>query len=76
MKLGIVTYQIAQDMDVAGIIELCHNTGYQGVELRTTHAHKVEVNLMANERSTVKNQFEDAGDRDPRVGFDVRISRG
>jgi sugar phosphate isomerase/epimerase len=61
VKLGIVTYQIAQDMDVAGIIELCHNTGYQGVELRTTHAHKVEVNLMADERSTVKNQFEDAG---------------
>ena len=61
MKFGMVTYQIAQDLDVGGIIDLCQKVGMQGVELRTTHAHKVEVDLTRDERSTVRKQFEDAG---------------
>ena len=61
LKFGMVTYQIAQDLDVGGIIDLCQKVGMQGVELRTTHAHKVEVDLTRDERSTVRKQFEDAG---------------
>jgi sugar phosphate isomerase/epimerase len=61
MKLGIVTYQIAHDWDVPAIIQNCSNTGYKGVELRTTHAHGVEVGLSPEQRRDVKKQFEDAG---------------
>ena len=34
--------------------------GYEGVELRTTHAHKVEVNLTKAEREEVRKRFEDS----------------
>ena len=60
MKLGLVTYNMAKDWDVPTIIENCRATGFQGVELRTTHAHNVEVNLSANERREVRKQFEDS----------------
>ncbi len=60
MKLGLVTYNMAKDWDVLTIIEHCAATGFQGVELRTTHAHGVEVNLSANERQAVRKRFEDS----------------
>ena len=60
MKLGLVTYNMARDWDVPTIIENCGATGFQGVELRTTHAHNVEVNLSANERQEVRKQFADS----------------
>ncbi len=61
MKLGIVTYQIAKDWDVPTLIDMCRKIGLQGVELRTTHAHGVEVDLNADQRQGVKQQFADAG---------------
>ena len=60
MKLGLVTYLMAAEWDVPTIIEKCEATGFQGVELRTTHAHKVEVDLTAEERAEVKKRFEDS----------------
>ena len=60
MKLGIVTYNIAKDWDVDTIIEKCEATGMEGVELRTTHAHGVEVTLSAGERAEVKKKFADS----------------
>ena len=60
MKLGIVTYQIAQSWDCATIIEKCVEVGLSGVELRTTHAHGVEVSLSPQERLDVKNRFADS----------------
>lgn len=57
MKLGIVSYNIAKDWDVDTIIEKCEETGMEGVELRTTHAHGVEVSLSPNEREEVKKKF-------------------
>jgi sugar phosphate isomerase/epimerase len=61
VKLGTVTYQIAKDMDVASLIELCQKTGLTGVELRAEHAHGVELGLNASQRSDVKKRFEDGG---------------
>lgn len=61
MKLGIVTYNIAREWDVPTILEKCNTLGYAGVELRTTHAHGVEVSLTQEERSEIKQQFADAG---------------
>ncbi len=60
MKLGIVTYNIAKDWDVDTIIEKCEATGMEGVELRTTHAHGVEVSLSPKERGEVKKKFKDS----------------
>lgn len=60
MKLGLVTYNMAKEWDVPTIIENCTATGFQGVELRTTHAHKVEVGLSASERQEVRKRFEDS----------------
>jgi len=61
MKLGTVTYMIAATWDVSTIIKNLRETKLEGVELRTTHAHKVEPNLSAAERLDVRRQFEDGG---------------
>jgi len=58
MKLGLVTYNLAKDWDLDTIIKRCEETGLQGVELRTTHAHKVESNLTREERKKVRETFE------------------
>ena len=60
MKLGIVTYNLAKDWDVATIIKNCAETRFQGVELRTTHAHGVEVGLSKEQRAEVKKRFGDS----------------
>ncbi|MCX5772140.1 MAG: sugar phosphate isomerase/epimerase, partial [Candidatus Hydrogenedentes bacterium] len=61
MKLGIVTYNMGKDMDCPALIKFCKETGLAGVELRTTHAHKVELNLDKNQRNEVKKMFADSG---------------
>ena len=61
MRLGLVTYKLARDWDVDTIIANCEATGFEGVELRTTHAHGVEVGLSAAERAEVRARFEDSG---------------
>lgn len=61
MQLGMVTYNMGKDMSVEELIKLCKKTGLAGVELRTTHAHGVEVTLSALERAEVRRKFEDAG---------------
>lgn len=61
MRLGMVTYNMGKDMSCEQLIELCNATGLEGVELRTTHAHGVEVTLSDEERKRVRNMFEDAG---------------
>lgn len=60
MKLGLVTYQIAKDWDVPTLIKNCEETGFQGVELRTTHAHGVESSLNAEERAAVRRLFDES----------------
>jgi sugar phosphate isomerase/epimerase len=59
-QLGIVTYNIAKDWDLPTIVSRLEKLGYEGVELRTTHAHKVEVNLSKQERDDVRKRFEDS----------------
>jgi sugar phosphate isomerase/epimerase len=57
MHLGLVTYNLAKDWDLETIIKNCEAANFQGVELRTTHAHKVEVNLSKSERQEVRKRF-------------------
>jgi len=59
-RLGLVTYLLARDWDVPTIIANCSETGFEAVELRTTHAHGVEVTLSTAERAEVRKMFEDS----------------
>jgi sugar phosphate isomerase/epimerase len=59
-QLGIVTYNIAKDWDLDTIFKKLEALGYEGVELRTTHAHKVEVNLTKARREEIRKRFEDS----------------
>ena len=60
MKLGTVTYNLAKDWDIETIIKNCEEAQFQGVELRTSHAHKVEVDLTKAQREEVKKRFQDS----------------
>ncbi|MFH0962592.1 MAG: sugar phosphate isomerase/epimerase family protein [Planctomycetota bacterium] len=58
MKLGLTTYNVAAKWDLGTIITTCEKLGYEGVELRTSHAHGVEVSLSKRERAEVRKRFE------------------
>jgi sugar phosphate isomerase/epimerase len=60
LQLGAVTYNIAKDWDVPRILKTFDALKYQGVELRTSHAHKVEVDLSPAQRREVKKMFDDS----------------
>lgn len=60
MRFGLVTYQWGRDWDLPTLIANCEKSGLLGVELRTQHAHKVEINLSAAERAEVKKRFADS----------------
>ncbi|NWG14667.1 MAG: sugar phosphate isomerase/epimerase [Acidobacteria bacterium] len=68
MKAGIVTYNIAKDWDLATIIKNCTDTRFDGVELRTGHAHGVELSLSPAQRSEVKRRFADSPVRIVQLG--------
>jgi sugar phosphate isomerase/epimerase len=60
MKLGMVTFNLGKSWDIPTIIKNCSETGFEGVELRATHAHGVEVTLNKAERAEVRKQFADS----------------
>ena len=57
MRFGLVTYQWGRDWDLPTLIANCEKDGYEGLELRTEHAHKVESNLTPAQRADVKKRF-------------------
>src|SRR5512139_302898 len=61
LHLGLVTYNVAKEWDLDTILRLCREAGFEGVELRTTHAHGVERTLTAPERQEVRKKCKDAG---------------
>lgn len=60
MQLGLVTYQWGADWDLPTLIKNCQQTGFRGVELRTTHQHGVEPTLNAAQRKEVAKRFADS----------------
>jgi sugar phosphate isomerase/epimerase len=60
MHLGLVTYNLAKDWTVETIVKNCEATKFEGVELRTSHAHGVEVSLSAAQRAEIKKRFRDS----------------
>jgi len=57
LRLGLVTYNLAKNWDVPTIIQMCSETGFEAVELRTTHAHGVEPSIDEEQRRKVKRIF-------------------
>ncbi len=60
MKLGLVTYLWAKDWTIPEIIKNCEKSGIDGVELRSTHAHGVEITMGQQKRKEVKKMFKDS----------------
>ncbi len=61
LKLGMMSYTLGRDWYIDEIINNCTEAKFEHFELRTTHAHGVEVTLSPFERSVVKRRFADAG---------------
>ncbi len=60
LRIGLMTYNLARNWDIETIIKNCSQAKFEHAELRTTHAHKVEVDLTAKQRAEVKKRFEDS----------------
>ncbi len=60
MKLGMVTYMTGAEWSVDEIISGCTAHGFEGVELRTTHAHGVEPSMSAGRRREIRAKFADS----------------
>ncbi len=60
MKLGMVTYLWGAKWDLPTLIANCEQTGFAGVELRSTHKHGVEVTLSPLKRKDVRKRFADS----------------
>ncbi|MEQ8788339.1 MAG: TIM barrel protein [Pirellulaceae bacterium] len=60
MAYGLVTYQWGKDWDLPTLIANLEKADVLGVELRTTHAHKVEPALSEKQREDVRRRFADS----------------
>src|SRR5262245_5490040 len=60
-QLGIVTYNIAANWDLATILRILSQTKIGVVEFRTEHKHGVEPSLSADQRKEVRKRCRDAG---------------
>jgi sugar phosphate isomerase/epimerase len=60
LKLGTVTYNIARDWDLPTLFKNLAETGFEAVELRTTHKHGVELTLSPAARADVRKRFEES----------------
>ncbi len=60
LQMGLVTYMWGAKWDLPTLISNCEKSGLLGVELRTQHAHNVEINLTAAQRAEVKKRFADS----------------
>ncbi|MFO1022327.1 MAG: TIM barrel protein [Planctomycetales bacterium] len=60
LHLGMVTYMWGADWDLPTIIKNCTQTGFEAVELRTTHKHGVEPSLTKEQRADVRKCFADS----------------
>ncbi|HZL91464.1 MAG TPA: TIM barrel protein [Pirellulaceae bacterium] len=58
---GLVTYMWGAEWDLPTLLKNCRETKVLGLELRTTHKHKVEPDLDPKGREEVRNRFAESG---------------
>jgi len=73
MAFGLVTYQWGRDWDLPTLLTNCQQAKVLGVELRTTHAHRVEPTLSEQQRREVRKRFDDSPVTLVGVGSDERF---
>ncbi|NQU23759.1 MAG: sugar phosphate isomerase/epimerase [Candidatus Nealsonbacteria bacterium] len=61
LRLGLMTYRLGAEWDLETILKNCREVKWEHAELRTTHAHGVEVGLSKTQRREVRKKAEDAG---------------
>ena len=59
LRLGLVTYNWGKAWDLQTVIANCAATGFEGVELRSTHKHGVEITLNKQQRAEIRSRFAD-----------------
>jgi len=72
IAFGLVTYMWGADWDLPTLLANCKKTNVLGVELRTTHAHKVEPTLDDKQRGEVAARFAGEGVVCVGIGSDER----
>jgi hypothetical protein len=72
-SFGLVTYMWGAEWDLPTLLANCKKAGLSSVELRTTHAHKVEPNLTEEQRGEVQKRFADSGIICVGIGSDERF---
>lgn len=70
---GLVTYMWGADYGLPALLKVCEEAGFQAVELRTTHAHKVEPSLDDAQRAEVRKRFADSNVVLAGLGSDERF---
>src|SRR5262245_55269089 len=70
---GLVTYMWGAEWDLPTLLANCKKANVLGVELRTTHAHKVEPDLNEKQRKEVAARFADSGVTCVGIGSDERL---
>src|SRR5690349_20106321 len=70
---GLVTYMWGAEWDLPTLLANCKKANVLGVELRTTHAHKVEPDLNDKQRAEVAKRFADSGVTCVGIGSDERL---
>jgi sugar phosphate isomerase/epimerase len=61
LRLGLMTYMLGAKWDLDTVINNLTEARWEHAQLRTTHAHGVEVALDAEQRRQVRRRFEEAG---------------
>ncbi|MBL9113621.1 MAG: sugar phosphate isomerase/epimerase [Verrucomicrobiaceae bacterium] len=61
IQYGLVTYMWGAKWDLPTLIQNLNEADVRGVELRVDHAHGVNPDINAEQRSKVRAQFADAG---------------
>jgi len=73
IAFGLVTYMWGAEWDLPTLLANCKKANVLGVELRTTHAHKVEPDLNDKQRAEVAARFADSGITCVGIGSDERL---
>jgi sugar phosphate isomerase/epimerase len=60
MRLGLVTYNWGRSWDLPTVIANCEAAKFEGVELRSTHKHGVEISMSKSQRAEVAKRFADS----------------
>ncbi len=61
MHLGLVTYNVAKDWSLDTLLKNAKESGLEGIEFRTTHAHGVEPTLSQEARKVIKEKLAASG---------------